>query len=305
MSSPLLHAVTGAFGYSGRCIAQRLLARGSRVRTLTNSPSRARDLAGRVEVFPLAFDRPASLADSLRGVDTLFNTYWVRFNHRQFCFGQAVGHTLTLFEAARSAGVRRIVHVSITRPSEDSPFEYFRGKARLERALCESGIPYAILRPAVLFGGADILINNIAWMLRRLPLFGVFGDGAYRVQPIHVEDFADLALHAAAREDNVTIDAVGPETFTFRELVAAIAGAIGVRRPIVSCPAWAGYALAVGLGWALRDVVLTWEEVGGLMADLLHGEGPPTGTTRLTDWARANADQLGREYASELARRRR
>ena len=65
-----------------------------------------------------------------------------------------------LFEAAKKQGIKRIVHISITNPSEDSPFEYFSGKAKIEKALIEFGISYA-LRPAVLFGKEDILINNI------------------------------------------------------------------------------------------------------------------------------------------------
>ena len=120
----------------------------------------------------------------------LYNTYWVRFNYGSFSHAAAVENTLALFAAARQAGVGRVVHLSIANPSEDSPLEYFRCKARLERALRESGLSYAILRPTVLFGGQDILINNIAWMLRRLPVLGVFGDGRYRLQPIYVDDLA-------------------------------------------------------------------------------------------------------------------
>ncbi len=185
MTETPLHAVTGAFGYSGKYIARRLLAAGRRVITLTNSTDRANEFGGQTRAFPFHFDRPDELAASLAGVEVLYNTYWVRFNHKLFRHADAVRNTLILFDAAQRAGVRRIVHVSITNPAEDSPLEYFRGKARLERALIESGLSYAILRPTVLFGAEDILINNIAWLLRRLPVFGVFGDGSYRLQPIY------------------------------------------------------------------------------------------------------------------------
>jgi len=299
-----LHVVTGAFGYSGQFIATRLLGEGRRVRTLTNSMGRINPFGDRVEVHPLAFDQPERLADSLRGVSVLYNTYWVRFNHRSFTHADAVANTLVLFDAARRAGVGRVVHVSITRPSEDSPLEYFKGKARLERALVDSGIPHTILRPAVLFGGPDILVNNIAWALRHLPVFGVFGTGNYRLQPIHVEDFAALAVQEGRQEPNRVVDAIGPETFTYRELVERLGEIIGSRRPIVSVPPALGYATAAVLGLLVRDVVLTRDEIAGLMADLLATDSPPAGTTRLTDWARAHADRLGRRYASELERRR-
>jgi NADH dehydrogenase len=301
------HVVTGAFGYSGKYIAARLLEAGRNVRTLTNSVERENPFGGRVEAFPYHFDEPGRLVDALRGTAVLYNTYWVRFNHAgdtRFSHETAVRNTLTLFEAAKAAGVGRVVHVSITNPSEDSPFEYFRGKARLERALIESGLSYAILRPTVLFGKEDILINNIAYVLRRLPVFGVFGDGSYRVQPIFVDDLARLAVEQGQARENVVIDAIGPETFTYRGLVRTIGAAIGKLPPIVPVPPVLGYLTGLLVGRLLEDVVVTWEEVGGLMADLLYTQSPPAGETRLTDWAREHADSLGARYASELARRR-
>ena len=299
-----IHAVTGAFGYSGKYIAQKLLDRGHEVITLTNSPDRADPFEGQVKAFPFNFDKPEELTESLRGVSVLYNTYWVRFNHKMFQHADAVRNTITLFEAAKAAQVERIVHVSITNPSEDSPLEYFSGKARLERALKESGISYAILRPTVLFGKEDILINNIAWALRKLPVFGVFGDGRYRLQPIYVDDLATLAVEEGEKRDNVTINAIGPETFTYRELAKAISKAIGKRRPIVSVPPTFGYLTGWLLGKLLGDVMITREEVKGLMADLLYVDSPPTGTTSLTTWICENAETLGKKYASELARRK-
>jgi NADH dehydrogenase len=215
------HVVTGAFGYSGKYIAARLLEAGVRVRTLTHSPRRANPFGGKVEAHPFNFDNPAALVESLRGAAVLYNTYWIRFNTREpgFQHAAAVSNTLKLFEAARQAGVPRVVHTSITNPSEDSPLEYFKGKAVLERTLKESGLSHAILRPNVLFGREDILINNIAWTLRRLPVFGVFGDGQYRLQPMHVDDFAALAVEQGKDRANRVIDAIGPETFTYRRLV--------------------------------------------------------------------------------------
>ena len=207
-----LHVVTGGLGYSGRYIAQRLLSAGARVRTITNSPQRPHPFGNRLEIHPLSFDDPVALQRVPRGAAVLYNTYWVRFNHARFRHATAVENTPRLFEAARRAGVRRIVHVSITNPSLDSPLEYFRGKAVLEEALRDSGISHAILRPTVLFGREDILINNIAWLLRRFPVFGVFGDGRYRLQPIFVDDLAALAVAEGARSGNTVVNAIGPET---------------------------------------------------------------------------------------------
>ena len=299
-----VHVVTGAFGYSGRYITARLLAEGRTVRTLTNSPNRPNPFGSRIEVRPLSFADPDRLTESLRGADVLYNTYWVRFNHPGFTHAEAVTNTRRLFDAAKRAGVSRVVHVSITNPSEDSPLEYFRGKAQLERSLIESTLSYAILRPAVLFGGDDILINNIAWALRRFPVFALFGSGDYKLQPIHVDDFAALAVEQGRSGTDAIIDAIGPETFSYRELVELLGRIIGKPRPIVSVPPWLGYWGATVMGWALRDVLLTREEITGLMANLLVTNSPPAGTTKLSDWAREHAADLGRHYASELARRR-
>lgn len=304
MNERRTHAVTGAFGYSGKYIARRLLERGVPVITLTNSLNRKSPFGDQVRAFPFHFDRPDELARQLADVDVLYNTYWVRFNHKDFTHADAVENTLSLFDAAKIAGVRRIVHISITNPSEDSPLEYFRDKAKLERALVESGIPYAILRPTVLFGKEDILINNIAWILRHVPAFGVFGDGQYRLQPIYVDDLAALAVEQGATSDNAIIDAIGPETFTYRELVRTVGQSIGKDRPIVSVPPALGYSAGWIVGKLVGDVVITRDEIRGLMDGLLYVDSPPAGDTRLTEWAAEYADTLGHRYASELARRR-
>lgn len=304
MAEKEIHAVTGAFGYSGKYIAKRLLDAGQKVITLTNSPQRENPFGRQVQAVPFNFDQPEALAASLQGVEVLYNTYWVRFNYETFQHASAVNNTLALFEAAKEAGVERIVHVSITNPTEDSHLEYFHGKAELEKALVSSGISHAILRPTVLFGKEDILINNIAWMLRKFPLFGVFGDGSYRLQPIYVDDLAKLAVEQGRLRENVIINAIGPETFTYRELVTTLGEIIGKKRPIISMSPGLGYMAGQAMSLFMDDVVITREEIEGLMADLLYVDAPPAGDTKLTDWARQHAETLGISYSNELHRRR-
>jgi uncharacterized protein YbjT (DUF2867 family) len=306
MAKDELHAVTGAFGFTGKYIARRLLQAGHRVITLTNSLHRTNPFPGQVRAFPYNFDDPAALSDSLQGASVLYNTYYVRFNYNNsaiFTYAQAVENSSKLFSAASKAGVSRIVHISITNPSEDSRFEYFRGKAKIERMLGESGISHAILRPAVLFGTEDILINNIAWLLRKFPIFGVFGDGSYRLQPIYVDDLAALAVEQGAVSENRVIDAIGPETFTYRGLVEKLGQIIGKERPIISIPPLVGSLVGKLVGEMTGDVLITRDEIEGLMTELLYVESPPAGSTELTHWAKQNADIIGRKYASELKRR--
>lgn len=301
------HVLTGAFSYSGSYLARCLLAAGAE--EVCGLVGRNRQVPAGLEAVrtsPLDFSDPDGLARALEGADVFYNTYWVRFNHRRFSHDQAVKNTRLLFQAARKAGVKRVVHISITNPSLDSPFEYFRGKAELERDLAESGLSHAILRPAVLFGGRDILINNIAWALRTFPVFGLFGRGGYGLRPIHVRDLAALMVQAGRRGDNLTLNAVGQERYSYLNLTKTLAGILGLKRLVLPCPPALGYAVGKVVGWLHRDVFITWPEVGGLMAGLLDTPESPEeapGRTRLSAWADVRKAELGRVYASELARR--
>lgn len=297
-----LDVVTGALSYTGRYITRRLMERGRRVRTLTYHPDRPDVFGGAVEIARYRFDDPVALARSLEGATTLYNTYWVRFPHGRVRYEDAVGNSRALFHAARAAGVERIVHVSITNPSLDSQRQYFRGKALVEHALAEVGVPYAILRPAVVFGDEDVLVNNIAWLLRRFPVFAVAGHGDYRLRPVHVDDVARLCVEAGARRDDVVVDAVGPETFTFRETVALIRDAIGSRSRILGVPAFVIPPLSRLLGLLVRDVLLTRDELLGMMENLVVTDGPATGTQLFSEWVATHAETLGVRYASELER---
>ena len=295
-------AVTGAYSYSGKYISRRLLARGEEVITLTGHPNRPDPFGGKIKAYPLDFENSATLTDSLRDVDTLYNTYWVRFDHGQNTQPRAVENTRKLVNAAVAAGVRRIVHISITTPSPESPLPYFSGKAANEKAVIESGLSYAILRPTVLFGTEDILINNIAWLLRRFPFFALPGDGSYRLQPVFVDDLGKLALDAGYAQDNILWDAVGPDIFTFEELTRLIGNTLGLRRNLLHVPPSIALAAARFLSLFVGDVLLTPEEVDGLMSGLLVSEEPPRCKTHLADWLAENKKSVGTRYASELTR---
>lgn len=294
--------VTGAFSYTGKYVARILLDRGHTVRTLTHHPGRPNPFGGRLSVFPYNFQDPDKLADNLRGASALINTYWVRFPHDKSTFESAVQNTRTMIAAAKRAGVERIVHVSIANPSLDSPLGYYQGKAVLEEAVKASSLSYTIVRPTVIFGGDDILINNIAWFVRHFPVFGVPGDGRYEIRPIYVEDMARLLADSAETRENATIDAVGPETFPFDEMVRLIAKETSASLRLVHLPPVLAYLSTRLIGLFTRDVILTWEEYKGLLANLLVTEGPSTGQTRLSDWLHENRDLVGKHYASEIAR---
>lgn len=291
--------VTGAFSYTGRFIAARLLDEGFRVRTLSRTPAPA---GSPIDAVPFSFDDQGRLRRDLSGADVLYNTYWIRFAHGGTTFDDAVANTLTLWRAARAVGVRRIVHVSVTQADESSPLPYFRAKARLERLLREAGGSWAVIRPTWIFGPEDILVNNIAWGLRKLPVFPIAGDGSYRVQPVSADDTARICVDLGRSGDNTIVDAAGPETLRFREVVEIIRSAIERRTPVVTVPPRLALSLAHAVGRARHDVLLTKDEIDGLRADLLTSAEPPRGQDSFRSWVEAHADELGRRYVSELDR---
>ena len=293
-------AVTGAFSYSGKYITWRLLERREEVITLTGHPNRPDPFNGQVKAYPLDFDE-AGMTKSLQGVDVLVNTYWVRFDKGENTQPRAVENTKKLVNAAKAAGVKRIVHISIANPSADSHLPYYWGKAANEKAVIESGLEYVILRPTVLVGGGeDILINNIAFLLRHLPVFFIPGDGSYGIQPVYIEDLADLAVEGVYSRENYIIDAVGPDSYTFKSLVKLVGETIGVKRPLISLPPRLALLAAQILSLFVNDVILTPEEVDGLMANLLVSKEPARGKTRFDEWLAKNKDKVGTKYASEL-----
>jgi NADH dehydrogenase len=297
-----MDVVTGAFGYIGRYITAHLLECNRGVKTITTHVDKPNPFGEQVEAFPYNFDHPRILIKTLKGIDTLYNTYWVRFDYGGVTFDQAVRNTRTLFNCAAEAGVKHIVHISVTNPSLDSPLPYYRGKALQEEALKECGVSYSIVRPTLVFGKEDILVNNIAWLIRNFPIFPIFGDGKYRVQPVYVRDLASIAFASSRQMQSAPIDAIGPESYTFEELVKLIARRIGRNVAFVYIPPALGIASGRIIGLFLRDVLLTRDELDGLMANLLTSQQQPNGEIKFSEWLARNQHTIGASYSSELDR---
>ncbi len=299
-----LNLVSGAFGYTGGYITSLLLEKGVKVVTLTNSSGRENAFSGMVAAKPYDFNDAEKLAESFKGVSVFYNTYWVRFAYAGTGHKQAYENTVKLFDAAKKAGVKRIVHISVANSSAESKFSYYRYKALAEEYLKNLGVSYCILKPAALFGGSGILINNIAWMIRHLPVFGIFGKGGYYFSPVHVEDLALLAVEQGQAKENASINAVGPENFTYNELIASIGSIIGKKPFMAHVPPILGFIAGAVLGFIKRDVTLTYDEIYSLTSDMLHIRTQATCRTKLTDWLEANKETVGRKYFSEVARRK-
>jgi uncharacterized protein YbjT (DUF2867 family) len=294
--------VTGSFGYIGKYITRELLGRGRKVSTITTHPDKPNPYADQVTAYPYNFENPDQLIKTLGGCDVLFNTYWVRFDYRSWSFDKALDNTRILFSCAKQAEVRKVVHISVTNPSVTDDLPYYRGKALQEKALIESGLDYTIIRPTLVFGIEDILVNNIAWTIRKFPIVPVFGSGTYQVQPIFVEDLANIAADATEKFDSKTLDAIGPETYTYKDFLQLLANELERNIPLIHLPANLGIYLGRLIGLFVNDVVLTKDELRGLMENKLTSNQIPNGSTLFSEWLSQNISQIGTTYTSELNR---
>jgi NADH dehydrogenase len=298
------HAViTGAFSFTGRFFARELLARGWTVSTLTNSSYPGDPLAAAVDAHPLDFADPAGLARAMGGADLFVNTFWIRYPHAGVTFESAVARTRVLLDAARSAKVGGVVQVGVVGAAHDSPHPYIRWKWHADEVLRDSGIPHAIVQPTLIFGAGDVLINNHAWLLRRVPLFFYAGRGDYCVQPVAGEDVATIGIELFEQGlRGQVVDAGGPEQMTYVDFVRLIRDAIGVRRPILPCPQPVLLATGALLGAIAGDRIVTRDELRALRAGTLCSNEAPNGTRTLAEWLDVHAADLGRRFVGRHTR---
>ncbi len=295
-----LNIVTGAFSFTGKYITRRLLAGDKQVKTLTGHPLRQNPFEGKVEAVGFHFDRPATLTANLKGASTLYNTYWIRFEHAQATFERTLEQTRILLRCAAKAGVGHIVHFSSIHADARSALPYFRAKGLAEQLVEESGIPCTILRPTLMFGLESSFCNNLAWMLRKFPMFAVAGSGRYSIQPVFVDDVAELAVRAGRNRQLLNTDVAGPEVFTFDALVKLLARKIGCRARLMHVSPRRALKMVALINDMVNDVVLTADEIRGMMENLIVSDAPPLGHTLFSDWLDKNAEALGIKYYSEL-----
>jgi NADH dehydrogenase len=272
------------------------------VKTITTHVDKPNMFGAKVKAYPYNFENPVRLIETLQGADTLYHTYWIRFEHGRQTFGKAVANTKILFQCAAKAGIKKIVHISVTNASVDSPLPYYAGKGQQESVLQESGTAYSIIRPTLVFGNEDILVNNIAWLIRKFPIFPIMGDGSYKMQPIFAEDLAKIAVESSREEDSLLIDAVGPETYSYTQFVKTISSAIGRDVKFFNVSPGVGILLGRLIGIYVRDVILTSDELNGLMSNLLTSKQRPNGSMKFSEWIKANHRSVGAVYFSELER---
>ena len=302
-------AVSGAWSYSGRDVAARLLRAGYTVVSLTNRPVPDPDPhAGAVARIPYDF-APGALERSLDGVEVLACAYWTRHDRAPVghqgpwtSHALAVERSARIIDAAVRAGVSRLVWTSIANPGLDPDLSYYAGKAAVERLVEGSGLPHAILRPACFFGPGGILIENVAWAARHLPCVPIPAGPRYRIRPIHIDDYARAVVDAVGATGTFVRDATGPDRIEFGELVDYLASLTGgrarvVRLPIPACAVL--YRLASGV---MRETILTTDELKGLARNRLDSVEEPVGRIGLRAWLQDNVSMIGSRFLREPRR---
>ena len=299
--------VTGAFSFTGSFISRELLKSNDEISTFTNHPNENKEYFSQVRVFPYCFNEYQKMVDYLKDISIVINTYWIRFPKRGVTWENAISNSKILFDACRDAGVGKIIHISVTNPSLKSPYPYFKGKARVEDYLRSCNVQYVIIRPALIFSEGDILINNMAWIMRRSPVFGIFGSGKFKVQPISQEDLAKIVVQNVNSDlkNNSIIDAIGPETLEFKQLLRLITDSTGSKTlilPFWGYLKWIPFVFSKLFGYLLRDVLLTRHEMNALIDNLLLTDSPSLGSQSIKKWLKENGDELGKFYAHEINR---
>jgi uncharacterized protein YbjT (DUF2867 family) len=239
-------AIAGGSGFIGRTIARRLAALPQlRVRVLSRDPGRARaKLAGLEADFVRGeVTEPGTLPAALAGASAVvsavqFDGYPIENPRRGLTFERIdLGGTLALLAAAKAAGVTRFIYISGAAADENSRHPGFRAKGKAERAIRESGLEYTILRPSLVYGPDDTVVNGFAKAIRLAPVFPVPGSGRQTLQPVLVDDLAAcVALAISGRGQNGTYEIGGPDLMTFDDLIRLIMDLTGHRRPIVHVP---------------------------------------------------------------------
>lgn len=260
----------GGSGFVGSAIASRLSARGKRVLIPTRRLERARPLSmlPNIEIVEASVHDPAVLARLFSGADAVINLVGIlhdRDDRRPYGKGFAAAHVelpRTIVGAMRSAGVRRLLHMSALRASPAGPSAYLRSKAAGEAAVLESGLDVTVFRPSAIFGPGDRFLNTFAELLRQAPFLPLPGADA-RFQVVCVADVADS--FAASLDDPASFGRIyelgGPRVYALRELVAAVGEMTGARRPIVGMPE--------ALAW-LQARVMSWLPDSPLSPDNLY-----------------------------------
>ena len=235
--------VTGATGFLGRQVVRQLLDHNYQVRCLVRSPGRERIFPpDSVDVYYGDITDADALASACQGIEQVIHLVAIIREGRGNTFDSINrGGVENMVAAAKAGGsVKQFIQVSAVGAANDPSFPYLFSKWQGEQVVVNSGLPYTILRPSIIFGAGDEFLNSLASLVRLFPLVPVIASGRNRLQPIAVEDVAQCVVRSVGRGDllNRAVDIGGPEQLRYNEIVGIVAGEMGKSRLRIHIPVW-------------------------------------------------------------------
>jgi uncharacterized protein YbjT (DUF2867 family) len=263
--------ITGAGGFVGGHLIERLRKEGIAVRALVRTLSKAqklRDLGA--EIAEGDIGDPASLDGAMQGCDSVIHLVGIIQEGRGFTFRSVhVEGTAKVLAAAKKGGAKRFLYQSALGTREHAQSEYHRTKWEAEQLVKASGIPWIILRPSLIYGPGDQFTLRLADAIRLSPVLPVIGPGTFRVQPVFIDDMTACLAKAVAEDAflNRTLSVCGPEQLSYEEVTRAVADALGIRRPTVHLPLFFMRAMAMAAETVLSRPPITTEQLLMLQED--------------------------------------
>src|SRR5690348_15138954 len=227
--------VFGGTGFLGRRIVRHLHDVDFAVRIASRHPDRGRSLfsrdVSRIEPVGADVNDDASVAAAVSGVWAVVNAVSLYVEHGRCTFQSVhVEAAKRIAVLARQAGAETLVHISGIGANAGSASPYIRSRGEGEAVVLDAFPSAKLVRPAVMFGPGDAFLTPLLAMLRRLPIFPMFGSGATRVQPVYVEDVAEAVVRILrAPAASQLYELAGPRVYTYQELLRAIAASAGTR----------------------------------------------------------------------------
>jgi uncharacterized protein YbjT (DUF2867 family) len=252
--------ITGATGYIGRHLAARLAANGERPRCLVRNKRRAASIlpADKVELVEGDTTRPETLPAAVQGVDAIVHTAFITADRKQSVGNHYnetnVRGTANLVQAAKDAGVQRIIEVSGLGTKPDKPGSYMQGRYLAEKMVKESGLSWTIIQPSVLFGKDAPFIKGLTDLIRSAPVVPLIGGGSILFQPIYVEDVVTVivkVLEDPSGTADKTYTIGGPEYHSFTQIIDELLHTMHKTRIKAPAP-----TQLVGVGAAVMEAVL-------------------------------------------------
>ena len=235
--------VTGATGFLGRRVVQKLLEHNYQVRCLVRTPGRERIFPeGTVDVYYGDIDSPEALLSACRGVEQVIHLVAVirETGAATFDAVNRVGVENVVAAASAAGGVQQLIHVSAVGAVNNPEYPYLLSKWQGEQAVVASGLPHTIIRPSIIFGEGDEFLSSLAALVRIFPLVPIISSGRNRLQPIWVDDVAQCIALSLSRHDlqGHILELGGPEQVSYNEIVGILSRTMGRKRLRLHVPLW-------------------------------------------------------------------